>query len=410
MNGAALLAVGSELLRFGRSDTNSEWLTRRLNRHGIDVGLRIAVEDDLEAIADAVRGTLGRFSPVIVSGGLGPTDDDRTRQAVAAAIEVPLELDETVRERLVALFARFGRPYHPGQDVQAHRPRGAEWIGNPLGTAPGFRLQVRGSLLCVLPGVPAELKAMFDAAVAPLLRGGGLASRTLRVGGRTESSVDAQVRELYGLEGTSVTILAGVEGIELQLRAAGADSAAAQHRLDDLDRRMSGLLGEDLYGRDDEDLPGVVGRLLASAGATLATAESCTAGLLAGAVTRTPGSSAWFRGGLVVYADRLKRDLAGVDEQLLRDHGAVSEPVARALAEGVRIRCGADYGVGVTGLAGPGGGSEAKPIGLVHLAVAREQGISHWAMRMIGDREMIRRRTVTAALDRLRRLLQKSSE
>jgi nicotinamide-nucleotide amidase len=220
-----------------------------------------------------------------------------------------------------------------------------------------------------------------------------------------ESSVDAQLRDLYGASGTHVTILTGSEGIELRLQTEGESPEQARRRLRRLEQRMVDRLGVDLYARDDETLPGVVGRRLRALGRTLATAESCTAGLVAGAVTSVPGSSGWFRGGLVVYNDELKVKLAGIDPGLLREHGAVSEAVARALAAGARRRAGADYGLGVTGIAGPGGGSADKPVGLVHLAIEGPGAADHRRLMLIGDRALIRRRTVVAALDRLRRLL-----
>jgi nicotinamide-nucleotide amidase len=218
--------------------------------------------------------------------------------------------------------------------------------------------------------------------------------------------VDAQVRDLYDTPGVEVTILTGREGIELHLLADGDDTDEALARIDKLDRDLSARLGPDLYGRDDERLAEVTGRLLARCGATLATAESCTAGLLSATVTDVPGSSAWFRGGLVVYSDDLKVSLAGVGADILERHGAVSEAVARCLAEGARRRCGAEFGIGITGVAGPGGGTEDKPVGLVHVAIAEgDLRTEHWKIRQIGGRELIRRRTVVFALDRLRRAL-----
>jgi nicotinamide-nucleotide amidase len=403
---AELIAVGSELLRFGRRDGNGEWLTEQLNRAGIDVSARSQVEDEAATIAASLRVALERSETVLVTGGLGPTADDRTREAVALALGVGLEQDA---ERLAELRAQFearGYPFKPVQAKQAERPRGAEWIPNPIGTAPGFRIRTGGRSLFVLPGVPAEMREMFRRSVLPLLnRGAAFATRVLKVGGRTESAVDERVRDLYERPGLAVTILTGREGIELHLRAAGSEESSAVQRLDELERRMGERLGADLYGRDDDTLPAVVGRLLRRGGRTVATAESCTAGMLAAAITREPGSSGWFRGGTVVYSDDLKQSLAGVRAATLEAHGAVSERVAHELAAGARERCAADYGIGITGIAGPSGGSPDKPVGLVHLAVADCDAVSHRRLRQIGDRELIRKRTVIAALDHLRRLL-----
>ena len=403
---AELIAVGSELLRFGRADGNGEWLADRLHRLGIEVTGRAQVGDDPARIARAIRAGLASADLVVLTGGLGPTEDDRTRDALARALGRPLERDGEREARIRAMFEARGRTFRPPQGRQADRPRGAEWLDNPLGTAPGLLCRHGGRLIVALPGVPGEMRRMFDDAVVPRLGGGGrsaLARRALKITGRLEASVDEQIRDLYATEGVDVTILAGGEGIELQLTARGADATEARRRLDDLDRRIAERLGADLYGRDDDSLPAAVGRALVAAGATVAAAESCTAGQLAAALTEVAGSSAWVRGGVVVYADELKISLAGVAPETIRDHGAVSEAVARELAVGVRGRCGADLGVGITGIAGPGGGSPDKPVGLVHVALASAERTDHWRLLQIGDRALIRRRSVAFALDRLRR-------
>ena len=403
---AALIAVGSELLRHGRPDANGDWLTERLGRLGIEVVGRTIVGDDAVRTASAIVSALRSGDLVLLTGGLGPTEDDRTRDALSRALAQPLERDVEREERLRAMFESRGRTFRPMQARQADKPRGAGWVENPLGTAPGVIGQRGGRLVIALPGVPAEMRRMFEESVAPLVaaRGaGGLARRSLRVGGRLEASVDEQLRELYGAHGVDVTILAGREGIELQLTAHAADAEHARLALDALEREISERLGHDLYGRDDDTLPAVVGRELAAAGLSVATAESCTAGLLAAALTEVPGSSAWFRGGVVPYSDDLKPILADVPSELLARHGAVSEPVARALAEGVRRRLAASFGVGITGIAGPGGGSPDKPVGLVHVALAGTSRTDHWRLLQVGDRALIRRRSVSFALDRLRR-------
>jgi nicotinamide-nucleotide amidase len=406
---AELIAVGSELLRFGRSDTNGDWITERLQRLGVEVVGRSLVGDDHARTAAAIRAGLATADLVVLTGGLGPTEDDRARAAIADALGVPLERDEMRVARLRRFFEDRGREFKPEQSRQADRPVGAEWIENDLGIAPGILARRNGRTIVALPGVPAEMKRMFTARVAPLLAGslqGALARRLLKIGGRFESSVDAQVRDLYDTPGVEVTILTGREGIELHLLARGGRAGEARERLEALDRRFADRLGVDLYGRDDETLGAVTGHLLVGAGATVATAESCTAGLLAATMTDVPGSSSWFRGGLVVYSNDLKVSLAGVDPGLIEAEGAVSEGVARALASGARSRCGADYGVGITGIAGPGGGTPDKPVGRVHVALADPVGqTDHWQLQQIGGRELVRRRTVVFALDRLRRAL-----
>ena len=405
---AELIAVGSELLRFGRRDTNSEWLSERLHRIGVEVRSRSIVVDDPGRIAARIREALGQVDVLLVCGGLGPTEDDRTREALALALAVQLERDEQRVAWLRRQFARRGFPFRDVQARQAERPRGSQWVDNPLGTAPGVRITRNGTTIVALPGVPAELKAMFESSVLPLLEARvrrTLVRRTLKVAGRAESSVDLQVRDLYGAEGVAVTILSGREGIELHIRAEGSEPAEAASRLATIEDELANRLGLDLYGRDDQSLPEVVGGLLGRSRRTLGTAESCTAGMLAAAITRVPGASSWFRGGLVVYNNALKESLAGVPARTIEQFGAVSEETVRALARGARRVCATDYGLGITGIAGPSGGSADKPVGTMHVALDGASGSSHWKANLIGDRSLIRHRAVTLALDRLRRCL-----
>lgn len=407
MTRAELIATGSELLRFGRSDGNGDWLTRRLNALGVEVVSRSVVEDDAEVIAGKIRSALSA-DLVLVTGGLGPTEDDRTREALARVVDRPLERDPRMVERLRAWFSERGRSFHELQERQADRPAGFAWLDNPVGTAPGLFGSVEGCSLFAVPGVPEELYAIFEASILPRLEGrgrGALALRMLRVAGRTESSVDEQLAGLHRVGPVEITLLTGSEGIEIHLRASGGPAPQLKRSLDRVEGEIVRRLGADLYGRGEESLPGVVGELLTASGSTVSTAESCTAGLIAAALTEVPGSSRWFRGGLIVYDDELKGWLAGVSEGALAAHGAVSRPVAEELARGARERCRTTYGLGVTGIAGPGGGTAEKPVGLVHLALAGPADLQHRELRMIGDRSLVRRRMVTAALDTLRRRL-----
>jgi nicotinamide-nucleotide amidase len=405
---AEIIAVGSELLRLGREETNGDWLVARLEEVGIEVAQRSRVEDDRPRLVSIVAGALERSQIVAVTGGLGPTDDDRTREALATALGQPLERDP---DRLLALERRlraYGVKMSEGQARQADRPRGALWIDNPLGSACGL-LVLRGErLLFALPGVPAEMKAMFRASVLPRLAGrgrSGLARRSIRVVGRGESSVDEEIRDLYDAPGIDVTILGGEGGVELQLRAVGTDRADAERLLDRLERIVLERLGVDVLGTGEETLAAVVGRLLARQRKTLATAESCTAGLLGAEITAVAGSSEWYRGGAIVYSDDLKVSLVGVRPETIAAHGAVSEAVARELARGASERFRADVGIGITGIAGPDGGTPAKPVGRVHLAVCDGGESLHWRRDFVGNREAVRRRAVATALDRLRRRL-----
>jgi nicotinamide-nucleotide amidase len=406
---AALIAVGTELLDLGRRDTNSDWLTERLLERGVRITSRVVVGDDVESIAAQVRCALGRADLVIVSGGLGPTGDDLTRQALATALDLPLERDAAMADRLATRFRSHGREFGEHQRGQADRPSGARWLLNGVGIAPGFVVESRGGSVAALPGVPSELRAMFEHGLVPLLAHCAEAERrVLKVAGRTESWVDERIRDLYDLDGARVTILARPGGIEIALQVEGGSASHGRDFLDGLDSRISERLGEDLFGRDGDTLASVTGAMLGSAGLTVATAESCTAGLLAAAVTEVPGSSQWFRGGVVAYSDDLKTSLAGVSPASIAEHGAVSAAVARELAGGVRRRLGADLGVAVTGIAGPAGGTAEKPVGLVHVAVDAEDRSAEREMHLGGGRDLVRRRSVSAALDLLRRCLLES--
>ncbi|HKQ61626.1 MAG TPA: nicotinamide-nucleotide amidohydrolase family protein, partial [Candidatus Polarisedimenticolaceae bacterium] len=298
------------------------------------------------------------------------------------------------------------RPWVDAQAKQAARPRGASWLDNPLGTAAGLQAHAGTCRILLLPGVPDEMRAMFAASVEPLLPPGRVERRrVLKTFGRSEPDVDAELRAAAAVLGEiGVTVLAGTGGVEIHLRARGPLERAAS-RLEAAERTLVERLGADLYGRDEETLPTVVGRLLRDAGATLAIAESCTGGLLGGAITSAPGSSAWFRGGFVVYADDLKVSWVGVSATSVQAHGAVSDVVCAELARGARQRGGAEFGLAITGIAGPDGGTPDKPVGLVHFALAAEAGVESFSRRFGGGRETVRQLAVSAALDRLRRRL-----
>jgi nicotinamide-nucleotide amidase len=401
-----IIAVGSELLRHGMSDTNSEWLIQRVQAGGHEVTVRAVVIDDVELLAQLIRDARSRAAAVLITGGLGPTEDDRTREALALALDRTLESDEPVAERLRELYVRHGRSFGPVEARQARRPAGAEWLDNPLGSAPGLLVEDERGFVAALPGVPSEMRAMFDRGVAPRLArrsGTGLGRRTLKLAGRTEASVDGQLGDLFGTPGIDVTVLGGPEGLELHVLARGRDAQEVADRLAAFEDEARRRLGRDVVGAEGDRLASVVGALLVERAWTVATAESCTAGLLSAELTAVAGSSAWFRGGLIVYEDALKIRLAGVRRESIETHGAVSDVVALELAAGARDRCGAEIGVGITGIAGPGGARPGKPVGTVHLAIVRGSTKFHRELRLIGDREMVRRRTVTLALDGLRR-------
>ncbi|HEY8021079.1 MAG TPA: competence/damage-inducible protein A [Thermoanaerobaculia bacterium] len=408
---AAILAIGTELLGTERLDTNSLRLTRALAAHGVEL-VRKAVAGDSEAeIAAELASVLPRVDLMLVTGGLGPTSDDVTREAVAAALGRRLVFDGEVAARIESRFQAMGLRMSAVNRKQAEIVDGAEVLPNANGTAPGMRLAApSGAVLFLFPGVPSELEAMIGTYLEPwlALRSGGAVRETavLKVACVPESALEERIAPAYAEFGReAITILAKPGEIRLEMTATGPE-AERRKRLAAMSARLAALAGEAVYAdREADTLESVVGELLRRQGRTLTVAESCTGGLLAERLTRVPGSSEYFLGGAVVYTDALKTRLVGVPEALLAAHGAVSEEVARAMAEGVRRALVSDYGIGITGVAGPGGGSAAKPVGTVHLAVAGPSGVSHRQVRFPGDRERVRWQSSQLALEMLRRLL-----
>ncbi len=405
---AEIIAVGSELLTPYRLDTNSLFLTDELNQLGIRVVHKAVVGDSPEEMQASFRHALERAELIVSSGGLGPTDDDRTRETVAELLGRKLRRDDAILRQIQERFRRFGRAMPEINTRQAMVPEGATVLPNPRGTAPGLWLESNGHILVLLPGVPAELRAMFETEVKPRLAKRGhderLFTRDLRITGLPESEVEQRISPLYALyPETETTILAAPTGIQLHPRIWSADPAKAERLLDEMVQRMALALGEYLYSTRGETLEDVVARVLAENHATIAVAESCTGGMLAERLTNVPGSSNYFLGGVVCYANELKTALVGVPPELIEAKGAVSSEVALALADGIRRRTGATLGVGVTGIAGPGGGTPEKPVGLVHIGIADERGPRERELRFPGDRERIRLYASQAALDGVRR-------
>lgn len=405
---AEIIAVGSELLTPDRLDTNSLFLTSQLNQLGIRVVYKCVVGDSPEEMRSSFRHALDRAQLVIASGGLGPTDDDRTRQTVADLLGRKLHLDEGILRQIQERFRRFGRAMPDINVRQAMVPEGASVLPNSRGTAPGIWLEEAGRIIVLLPGVPVELRAIFEAEVKPRLGriapGERLFTRDLRITGLPESDVEQRVSPLYALyPDTETTILSAPSGIQLHPRVWSADPPKAEAILDEIVARMALALGENLYSTKGEALEEVVARVLTENHATIAVAESCTGGLVAEHLTNVAGSSSYFLGGVVCYSNDLKTSMVGVPAELIEAKGAVSAAVALALAEGIRKRTGAMLGIGITGIAGPGGGTPEKPVGLVHLAIADERGSREKAIRFPGDRERIRTYATYAALDSVRR-------
>jgi nicotinamide-nucleotide amidase len=405
---AEILAIGSELLTPLRSDTNALVLTGRLLEAGIEVIARVTVADDASALAAAFRSALARAEVVISTGGLGPTEDDLTREAAAAALGRGLRRDAGYLEALRDRFARYGRVMSPVNEKQADVIEGASLLLNRRGTAPGQSVEHEGRLLVLLPGPPGEMEPMFAEQVLPLLRAraGGRVVRTrvLRIAGQPESEIEELVAPVYrAFDNPRTTILGGPGQVELHLVASAGSDAEAEARLESLAGPLRERLGARLYDEADRSLPEVVAELLRERGLTLALAESCTGGLLAARLTEVAGASSFFERGFVTYANRAKSELLGVPPGLIETEGAVSEPVARAMAEGARRPAGAAIGIGITGIAGPEGGSPEKPVGLVFIALCGAAGDRVRQARFPGTRERVRFQATQAALEMLRR-------
>ncbi|HWG59250.1 MAG TPA: competence/damage-inducible protein A [Candidatus Acidoferrales bacterium] len=407
---AEIIAIGSELLTPYRLDTNSLLLTAELNGLGIRVVHKAVVGDSLEDMCASFRRAFERADLVVTCGGLGPTEDDRTRDAVAEVLGRRLQRDDAILRGIQERFRRYGRAMPEINSRQAMVPEGATVLPNPKGTAPGLWLEWNGRIAILLPGVPSELRALMESEVRPRLArfnpSERLFSRDLRVIGLPESEVEQRVSPLYALyPNTETTILASPLGIQLHPRVWSSDAAKAEVLLDEIVKRMSLALGEHLFSTSGEALEEVVARALTEKRATIAVAESCTGGMLAERLTNVAGSSAYFVGGVVCYSNELKTSMVGVPPEMIEAKGAVSAEVALALAEGIRRRTGASIGIGITGIAGPGGGTPEKPVGLVHEAMADENGPRAKMFQFTGEREQIRRRATQGALDMLRRYL-----
>jgi nicotinamide-nucleotide amidase len=407
---AACLAIGSELLGDRKLDRNSLTVTREIARFGAQVIEKAVVGDDEAQIERRLRDLLERVDLIVTTGGLGPTADDCTRQAVARALDVSLEHDEELEARIRDRYAALDRRMPDVSVVMADVLPGARVLENNRGTAPGFLCDVDGALLVVLPGVPREMEAMLHRDVLPELerRNPGMrrVTRTLLLAGVVESETEERIRPLYDRFGRSqITTLASYGTVRVVLTATdGPDHATG--RLDQMEAAFRELLGDDIVAVDQDELAPVVLALLRERGATVATAESCTGGLIGTMLTEVPGSSKVYTGGVISYSNEAKQRFVGVASETLEQHGAVSEEVARAMAEGIRERFGSTWGLGVTGIAGPEGGTEDKPVGLVHFAVAGDAATVHRRHVFPGSRDLIRQWSANSVLDLLIRAAQ----
>jgi nicotinamide-nucleotide amidase len=411
---AAILSIGDELALGQTVDTNTAWLADQLARRGLMSRLHLTTADDQSAILAALRWALSQAELILVTGGLGPTEDDLTRFALAELMGTELQLDQASLDAIAAFFARRGRTMAQRNQVQAMCPVGAAMLDNPVGTAPGIRALIDGKAVICMPGVPSEMRHMFQRHVAGALdeqTGRVIRSAVLHTFGKGESDIAQMLGELMRrdrnpLVGT--TVARGI--VSVRIRSEAGDVPSAESALETTIGEVKSVLGELVFGRDDQTLAQCVGRKLDEAGRTLAVAESCTGGLLAKLLTDTPGSSGYFLGGWVTYANAMKQGQLSVEERLIREHGAVSQPVAEAMARGVLGRSDADYALATTGIAGPGGGSREKPVGTVWIALARRMDdhtvkVEAQLHVLPGDRAMVRLRTAHAALNLLRRAI-----
>jgi len=411
---AEIIAIGSELLTPFRQDTNSLYLTGQLNSLGVEVGFKTIVGDDLKDIIRVTMAALSRADILILSGGLGPTEDDLTREAVAETLGLQLRRDSGVVQAIERRFTEHGWKMSPNNMKQGDVITGAIVLPNANGTAPGQWITGKSDgkekIIILLPAPPHELKALFESSVVERLRAKipkqFLATRVLKITGMGESACDARVAPIYKrFADVNTTILAGPGEIQLHLRTQARSVEKAQERVDELVDQIEEELGDSVYSDNGDSLEQIVSYFLQMRNATLAVAESCTGGLVAERLTSVSGSSRYFMGGAVVYSNALKTDFADVPQDLLDVYGAVSEQVARALAEGIRKRCGTTMGLGITGVAGPTGGTAEKPVGLVFHALATESGTELIKRNFPGDRARVRWFASQQALDMVRRKL-----
>ena len=412
---AAIVTVGDELLSGETVDSNAAWLGRELASLGIPVTRRHTVGDEAQEIRHALEDALEVADLVLLTGGLGPTPDDITRDVVAAALDRPLEMDEGVLEHIREIFRQRGMDEVPAPNRRvAQVPRGATKLTNPVGTAPGLAMDAGDAMVVLLPGVPRELKGIFAADLLPHVRrrfGDRLVPvyvRTLRTTGIPESALSQRVEAVLPAptEGVKLAFLPDERGVDLRMSSFGLAAEEARSRLDALEAVLAPVVAPWRFEAPTGDLTEAVYAALRTSGKTLAVAESCTGGLMAKRLTDLPGSSAVFRGGVVAYENGVKTGLLGVDEAALERDGAVSEVVASQMATGVAARLGADAGVGVTGIAGPGGGTAEKPVGTVCFAAAVDGVVEVRRERFSGDRSAVRERAAQAAFFLLLRLME----
>ena len=413
---AAIIALGSELLGTTKLDKNSLRITAELERFGVELIGKSTIGDNEKTIGDTLKHWITHTDVIVLTGGLGPTTDDVTRSAVADALGKTLSPDPKLEEQLRRRFASMGRQMAEVNRKQAMMIEGGTALENARGTAPGIRIEHEGTTIFLFPGVPKEADHMIERHLRPWLQeqtsaGGNqetIERAALKIACLPESEVEQRILPAYEEFGREwITILGSPGEVTLHLKAHGKEDHC-QKKLQAMQDRLRELIGDAVFtDQTDWNLEQVVGQLLTRQQKTLATAESCTGGLLAERLTRMPGSSAYFLGGLVTYSDNSKTDFLGIPKDTIQEHGAVSEAIARAMAKNVRVKYRSDYGIGITGVAGPSGGTEAKPVGTIHIALAgpAEKDIEHQHKRFPGDRDRVRLQSTQWALEMLRKKL-----
>ncbi len=407
---AEIIATGSELLSGGVPDTNSLYLSEELLDLGIETAFKTVVGDSEKDMEEAVRHALGRVDTVLITGGIGPTEDDITRKVVAKITKHRLVLNDDALKAIKSALASKSRNYLSANDRQALVPAGAKLLMNPVGVAPGFILAEEGKFLAVLPGVPEEMRAMFSAGLKTALEErienrAFLQRRILRTCGMSESAVNQAIQDVMKRGNPAVGLVAGPGGVDIRIVAREGSLERSHAALERTEAEIRNLLGDVVYGIGDRELEEVVGALLVQRGQTLAVAESCTGGLIGAKITNVPGSSRYFERGVVVYSNASKSGLLGIPDDLIGRFGAVSRETAGAMAKGIRQAANTDFGIAVTGIAGPDGGSADKPVGLVFIALASSSGVKVDEHRFLGNRDQVRMKTAQAALDMVRRHL-----
>jgi nicotinamide-nucleotide amidase len=407
---AEIIATGTELLSGGVLDTNSLFLSEELMLIGLVTVFKTIVGDDEQDMDEALQRAFGRVDAVIITGGIGPTEDDMTRKAIAKIVKKRLVLNEEALKAIHSRLASRGKEFVASNDRQALVPTGARLLKNSVGVAPGFYIDGPDLFIAVLPGVPKEMRAMFNKGLRPVLeeRFGGrrfIRRQVLRTCSTSESAVNKAIQDIMKRGVPKVGLVARETGVDIRIIAREPSAEQSQMQVDRTEAAIREKLGDVVYGGVGQEIEEVVGALLKQRKLSLAVAESCTGGLIGSRITNIEGSSEYFERGVVVYSDLSKIEMLGVPQDLLSKHGSVSREVAKAMARGIQQAAHTDLGLAVTGIAGPGGGTEKKPVGLVFIALASAQGVKAVEHRFIGTREQVRIRASQMALDMVRRHL-----